>query len=246
MGLAIEIFGLDVLSSNVNWLNKTIKLPSPRIKHVCLTLRHFKTMSYYILNMNFNITNLDYQKIIKPYFNNHRLPIDFEELTEGIDYVIAPIYVTEKCLTIGIFFINKKVIEEIQKEVENTFFKEEQSKNKNITKYTLFSTIEPLPKYTLPLFKNKYNILSGVLGYRNNNGFGDKHYDQLVGKVFNFNLGFDIGFSNIELKQVLGNVRNYFPKLDIVVSTSGYNYNVFSKSSKSITLPKSDPTTLSA
>ena len=148
-----------------------------------------------------NKNSLEYNKV----FN-----IEFNKLILGIDYSLAPIYITNNNLYIGIYILNNKIIQTI---TDNKNIKVKQA-------YSFLSRIEPyLLSKTKTKTKNdnkyKYNFLYGILS-NNNNDVHLKNKDIIIYIKLDSNLNNKLDTKiTIPLKYILQNSMNYLPKLEI-------------------------------
>lgn len=231
--IQLQIFTLETISSNLDWKNKTIKF-YPSAEHIHISITHYEGQfnTDIIDSKKYNYLS-KFENIKKYWIDNLEqycqiLNIDFNNYILDIDYLLAPILIKNNNIYIGIFAINKKLISFI----DNKLY----SRNKN--KYGFFSTIKPLENVR---DINKFNIFNGIINYRNKTGFNNyKYFNQMENKYFN------IDNKSVEISTILINARNYISKFEIICEKQFTDYNVFSKSSKSITLPISLPATLSA
>ena len=130
---------------------------------------------------------------IKDY--NKAFNIKFDTLKLNNDYLLAPIYITENTIYIGIILLNIDII--------NNNFKKKS--------YNFLSEIKPYQcKNKLNL--NKYNFINGILNKESNK---NKH------KINNNNNDNDKQFvldtqKKIPLHTILQNSINYIPNLEII------------------------------
>jgi hypothetical protein len=141
-------------------------------------------------------TFIEYWKdTIKEY--NKAFNIEFDKLILNTDYSLAPLYITENTIYIGIILLNTKII--------NT-------NNINLQSYNFLSEIKPYQcKNKLNL--NKYNFINGILNKKsnknkhkinnNNNNDNDKQFVLDTQK-------------KIPLHTILQNSINYIPNLEII------------------------------
>jgi hypothetical protein len=139
-------------------------------------------------------TFIEYWKdTIKEY--NKAFNIEFDKLILNTDYSLAPLYITENTIYIGIILLNTKIIT---------------TNNINLQSYNFLSEIKPYQcKNKLNL--NKYNFINGILNKKsnknkhkiNNNNDNDKQFVLDTQK-------------KIPLHIILQNSINYIPNLEIV------------------------------
>ena len=146
-------------------------------------------------------TFIEYWKdTIKEY--NKAFNIEFDKLILNTDYSLAPLYITENTIYIGIILLNTKIISTNYNNI-NT--------NTNIQSYNFLSEIKPYQcKNKLNL--NKYNFINGILNKESNK---NKH------KINNNNNDNDKQFvldtqKKIPLHIILQNSINYIPNLEII------------------------------
>ena len=146
-------------------------------------------------------TFIEYWKdTIKEY--NKAFNIEFDKLILNTDYSLAPLYITENTIYIGIILLNTKIISTNYNNI-NT--------NTNIQSYNFLSEIKPYQcKNKLNL--NKYNFINGILNKESNK---NKH------KINDNNNDNDKQFvldtqKKIPLHTILQNSINYIPNLEII------------------------------
>ena len=201
--IKFELFSLNCMSDNFSWKDKTITIKH-NIEYILISLEHYNFIesNYTILNnaiqnnakQEFTLP-FTYSDLTKFWLNNIKkysdiFNIDFITLKLGVDYSLAPLYLSNcvsknnNFIVIGIFLLN---------------YKYKINDNSKITsiKHNFLSKVKSLPN-TRKCDINKYNIISGILNYQN--------------------LFVDINNSyKIPLKTILTNACNYLPKLDIII-----------------------------
>ena len=141
-------------------------------------------------------TFIEYWKdTIKEY--NKAFNIEFDKLILNTDYSLAPLYITENTIYIGIILLNTKIITTNYNNINS---------NTNIQSYNFLSEIKPYQcKNKLNL--NKYNFINGILNKKtnkiNNNNDNDKQFVLDTQK-------------KIPLHIILQNSINYIPNLEII------------------------------
>jgi len=209
--IKFELFSLNCMSDNFSWKDKTITIKH-NIEYILISLEHYNFIesNYTILNNAIQnnakqdntiqefILPFTYSDLTKFWLNNIKkysdiFNIDFIKLKIGIDYSLAPLYLSNlsnyvsknnNFIIIGIFLLN---------------YKYKMNDNSKITsiKHNFLSRVKSLPN-TRKCDINKYNIISGILNYQN--------------------LFVDINNNyKIPLKTILTNACNYLPKLDIII-----------------------------
>jgi hypothetical protein len=220
--------------SKINWDLKQVTLKHD-VRYIYNTLYHYKAKidivqtQHELHQYKNNWEPLNY-KSLKNRWNDQKKVfldiwnIDFTELKEKVDYILTPLYKTEKIYIIGIILLtlDTKIIKKLMKTC------------KQPTIYNFLSQIKG---------DLQFNIIKGVLEHLINQ-VKDKYICiNLTNSVTNSN-----NQINLYLEEIFYNIRNYFPKIQIEYTKQQQNifYKVFSKSSKSIMLPTSLPATLSA
>ena len=196
-------------NNTINWTDHIITIRH-NIKLIHITINHYLEYKYIttiskkhldiVYNWNkfidyWNTNIIEYNKV----FN-----IEFNKLILGVDYSLAPIYITNNNLCIGIFILNNKIIQTI-------------TDNKNKKSYSFLSRIEPyIVSNTNTNTKhntkniNKYNFFYGILSNNDDEQFKNK--DIIIYMKLDTNLDTKI---TIPLKYILQNSMNYLPKLEI-------------------------------
>ena len=188
----------STIDSNINsTIESTIKSK--------LFIKKYKILNELSLISKCN-TFIEYWKdTIKEY--NKAFNIEFDKLILNTDYSLAPLYITENTIYIGIILLNTKII--------NTNYNNINS-NTNIQSYNFLSEIKPYQcKNKLNL--NKYNFINGILNKKSNK---NKH------KINNNNNNNDNNDNDkqfvldtqkkIPLHTILQNSINYIPNLEII------------------------------
>jgi hypothetical protein len=206
--IKFELFSLNCMSDNFSWKDKTITIKH-NIEYILISLEHYNFIESKCTILNNAIQNnakqdntiqefilpFTYSDLTKFWLNNIKkysdiFNIDFIKLKIGIDYSLAPLYLSNyvsknnNFIVIGIFLLN---------------YKYKMNDNSKITsiKHNFLSRVKSLPN-TRKCDINKYNIISGILNYQN--------------------LFVDINNNyKIPLKTILTNACNYLPKLDIII-----------------------------
>jgi hypothetical protein len=221
--IKFELFSIHCIASNINWQAKTVSI-SHNIKYFMVNIEHytFNEVSNEVSNDTALKLPFTYSDVSRYWFENinkyNKLyNIKFSDLKIGIDYSIAPIYVSrnktqsgnksEDKIIIGIFLLNNDNIDYA-------------TIKSNATK--TFNFLSNINKS----IRNKYNILSGILDYQNENQKNHKNQkNQTNNDIINDKfILVDICCSNnkytkykITMHQILTNACNYLPKLDITV-----------------------------
>ena len=137
-------------------------------------------------------TFIEYWKdTIKEY--NKAFNIEFDKLILNTDYSLAPLYITENTIYIGIILLNTKIITTNYNNINS---------NTNIQSYNFLSEIKPYQcKNKLNL--NKYNFINGILNK--------------TGKINKDNKEFILDKDKkIPLNYIFQNSLNYIPNLEII------------------------------
>ena len=238
--ITFEIFQLDIITDAINWNDKTISIRD-NIKYIMVNIKHFRKSDKKenlesLESLDLPFSNNDISRI---WYNNiskysQIFNINLNKLVLGTDYYIAHLHISRSPIkkdannannvnnvnnvnnannvVIGIFILPNVEIE--------------QNQNQNQYQYRFISTIRPLTNadqedHTEQLsdkYKNKFNILSGILNYKN-----VKHESNESNKYLVLDTNFKILW-----KHVLINARNYLPKLDIIIHKP-YNFSAFNK-----------------
>ena len=206
------------MGSDHSWKDKKITIKN-NIKYIFIYLEHYKFIEKenYILENKFNndkmqlkspFTNCDMNKYWKENVNKYSniYDIEFEKLNIGVDYTIAPLYLSKQTnknndtndfIVFGIFLLDNNY-----KINKNKF-------TSNI--YTFLSEVKPNPITTRKCDSNKYNILLGILNYKNNKCNKDNNFEDKYLILYN---------CKIPIKTILSNACNYLPKLEIIITTN--------------------------
>ena len=122
--ITFELFSLEVLASNINWIAKTITI-NKNVKYCHITLNHYmkdvkkdvkndekkdvkKEINKKNIKTKFNIKSHSWLDVIKYWkaniaIYNEMFHIEFDKLVLGTHYYLAPIYINSVDLIIGIF-----------------------------------------------------------------------------------------------------------------------------------------------
>lgn len=215
--IKFELFSIHCIASNINWQAKTVSI-SHNIKYFMVNIEHytFNEVSNEVSNDTDLKLPFTYSDVSRYWFENinkyNKLyNIKFSDLKIGIDYAIAPIYVSrnksQDNIIIGIFLLNNDNIDYA-------------TIKSNATK--TFNFLSNINKS----IRNKYNIFSGILDYQNENQKNNKNQkNQTNNDVINDKfILVDICCNNnkytkykITMQQILTNACNYLPKIDITV-----------------------------
>ena len=219
--IKFELFSVKCVATDINWKSKTINI-NHNIKYIIVNIEHYsfcneikkenedETKDSYEFNL---IKPFKYSDISKYWFKNINIynklfNINFTLLKIGIDYSIAPIYVSrnknEDLIVIGVFLLNNNSIN--YNEIKSTTNK----------LYTFLSNIDNTDKTnSTDKTSNKYKIFSGVLEH---NFQKKNNYANLNDKIVLLN---NCNYK-IPLLYILANACNYLPKLDIIVIKNKY------------------------
>jgi len=202
--IKFELFSVDCVALNINWQDKTIAIKD-NIKYFMVNIEQYnfidkKNDENNETNLNISFTFSDISRYWFENINkyNKLYNINFSDLKIGIDYSIAPLYVSKTkirdIIIIGIFLLN----------------------NNKIKYHTIKSNTSKIYRF-LSTFNNtllnKYKIFSGILKY---NIEIKKNYDDLNTKF----ILLDNCKYKIPMQCFLNNTTNYLPKLDIIVSSN--------------------------
>jgi hypothetical protein len=195
-------------NDTLNWATKTLTINS-NIDFLYLTINNYTDYTY---NIN-NINNIEYSckskknksiklehlfnyKSMLEYFNatikdySKAFTIHFEELELNTDYILAPLYITETTIYIGIILLNPEIIKSIN------------SKSLNYETYSLLSKINHY-ECKNKVNCNNYNFINGILIKNNSNITKNKEF--VLDK-----------HKKILLNNILQNSINYIPNLEII------------------------------
>jgi len=195
-------------NDTLNWDKKTLTINS-NIDFLYLTINNYTDYTY---NIN-NINNIEYSckskknksiklehlfnyKSMLEYFNatikdySKAFTIHFEELELNTDYILAPLYITEITIYIGIILLNPEIIKSIN------------SKSLNYETYSLLSKINHY-ECKNKVNCNNYNFINGILIKNNSNITKNKEF--VLDK-----------HKKILLNNILQNSINYIPNLEII------------------------------
>jgi hypothetical protein len=221
--LVFQLFTLQLPSENINLIEKTITI-RPTINYLYLTLSY--DTEQYSISKHHPETVYDWKKFISLWLKTIKedtkiFNIDFEKLELNIDYVLAPVYITNTITIIGIFLINHK------NTITNTT-------NTKIT-YHLLSSINPC-NYKNKLNHNKYNLFYGILDRDKDKDTTIQDNTQKFILDTSLNTMTDIKTKTklktntntnkkitIPLKRILQNSMNYLPKLEIKLRKTSQN-----------------------
>jgi len=200
--ILFNLMSINIMDDNdtINWKDKTITLRH-NIKLLNIIINHYPEQTYEIKNEYKIVYN--WSKFIK-YWYKH-LPeyikafnIEFDTLTLYIDYTIAPIFISNDRIFIGIYIYNTKIIKNLK------------NLKKSVTQYRFLSSIE----HYLVSNTNKYNFIYGILNKHNSNNNSNNSNNNNYDTFKNKKLILDTNI-NIPIKYILQNSINYFPKLEI-------------------------------
>lgn len=179
-----------ITSSNINFINNNpfIKIRK-NIIHIPIAI--YKSFKNYSINHeNIPIT---YENILQLWIQNENEIKQFfniKEMNLNKDFKIIPLYYKENLLYISIWFMDCKIII-----------------NKIINLESRINLISSINQSSL--YNEKYfNLINGILNFRDKE---TQHTNQFDKKKFY--LDSEI---NIELKNIFKNIKNYFPKLEII------------------------------
>lgn len=248
----LDYVKISLFTNNVDWINKTITI-NHNTEHIIVNITHLQSKDKTKTNNKTNncvilpdllINNpAPTQQDINNYWYN--LPdsiknnIDIiRDLQINIDYFIAPFYITNNIVILGIIKYEPKIINEILPDIE---LPSKSYKNyKIINSFIYLSTIKPYNTN-----KTQYNIVNGILNYR------DVKYDitTFTKKIYEYNniicsnFNIDSEFNNISLQEniqlqdsitqhsnilsvkwdhIFRNIANYLPSLQIIYKPKQY------------------------
>ena len=195
-------------NDTLNWATKTLTVNS-NIDFLYLTINNYTDYTYNINNINntensckskknksIKLEHLFNYKSMLEYFNatlqdySKAFTIHFEELELNTDYTLAPLYITETTIYIGIILLNPEIIKSIN------------SKSLNYETYSLLSKINHY-ECKNKVNCNNYNFINGILIKNNSNITKNKEF--VLDK-----------HKKILLNNILQNSINYIPNLEII------------------------------
>jgi len=212
--IVFELFSLNCSGTNINWQEKKINI-NHNIKYIYVNLEHYnynneieknekiinEAKNEINLNKSFTYSDISRHWIKNIHIYNKLFNINFTNLHIGIDYSIAPIYISRNnkkdLIIIGIFLLNNSNTSIIKPTYSN--------------RYIFLSNINnTIINTTIKTSINKYKIITGILEYQNKNSCSS-YFDNKYVTIAN---------CKIPLKYILINACNYLPKLNISVNTN--------------------------
>lgn len=224
--ITFELFSLEVLASNIDWIAKTITI-NKNVKYCHITLNHYlkdakkdvkndekkdvkKEINKKNIKTKFNIKSHSWLDVIKYWkanitVYNEMFHIEFDKLVLGTHYYLAPIYINSVDLIIGIFLNISSITTEFNQIAKND--------NEGVKSYRFLSIIKPVNiNITKECNLKKFNLLGGILEYEYQNEVSKKPIKLYIEEI----VSLDDNKYNIPLKRILLNARNYLPKLEII------------------------------
>ena len=206
-------------NDTLNWDKKTLTVNS-NIDFLYLTINNYTDYTYNINNINntehsckskknksIKLEHLFNYKSMLEYFNatikdySKAFTIHFEELELNTDYILAPLYITETTIYIGIILLNPEIIKSIN------------SKSFNPNSYSLLSKINHY-ECKNKVNCNNYNFINGILTKNNSNTINTiSNTTSNITKNKEFVLD---KHKKILLNNILQNSINYIPNLEII------------------------------
>ena len=237
--LVFQLFTLQLPSENINLIEKTITI-RPTINYLYLTLSY--DTEQYSISKHHPETIYDWKQFISLWIkiikeDTKLFNINFKKLELNVDYVLAPVYITNTITIIGIFLINHK--NTITTTNTNTTNTTNTTTNTNTTNtkitYHLLSSIKPC-NYKNKLNHNKYNLFYGILDRDKDKDTTIQDNTQEFILDTSLNTMSDIKTKTklktntntnkkitIPLKRILQNSMNYLPKLEIKLRKTSQN-----------------------
>lgn len=221
-----ELFTLDIIASNINWIKKTITI-NKNIEYIKITIKHYNKKQFKDLKNekidndmsenNFNIKSYRWVDIVNYWLKNINIynnyfNIKFDKLDINIDYCLAPLFIASNNLIIGIFIYNKMKIESNlqinnNKPITNNKSNTNVLSNIDFKTYGSLSIIKPSNNIN-KINENKLNLFNGLINYENSKNKFNEFNEEKISLA-------DDKY-NIPLKWILLNSRNYLPKLEII------------------------------
>ena len=203
-------------NDTLNWNKKTLTINS-NIDFLYLTINNYTDYTYSInntehsckskINKSITLEHLFNYKSLLEYFNttikeySKAFTIHFETLELNTDYILAPLYITETTIYIGIILLNPEIIKSIN------------SKSFNPNSYSLLSKINHYECKT-KVNCNNYNFINGILNKNNSNTINTiSNTTSNITKNKEFVLDTN---KKIPLNNILQNSINYIPNLEII------------------------------
>ena len=228
--IKFELFSINCIASNINWQSKTVSI-SHNIKYFMVNIEHYSFNDKLSNELSYELSNdsklnlpITYSDVSRHWFENinkyNKLyNIKFSDLKIGIDYSIAPIYIsrnkTQDIIIIGIFLLN------------NYNIKYDTIKSNTTNTFRFLSNI----KHDV---SNKYKIFSGILNYQNEMNEMNEINKKNTKTNYKLNDKFiivDIWNNNVKYKipihNILFNACNYLPKIDITVIKNKFLQGIF-------------------
>ena len=224
--ITFELFSLEVLASNIDWIAKTITV-NKNVKYIHMSINHYmkdvkKEINKKNIKPKFNIKShswldvITYWKANITVYNKH-FHIEFDKLVLGTHYYLAPIYINSVDLIIGIFLNISSITTEFNQIAKND--------NEGAKSYRFLSIIKPVNiniNITKECNLKKFNLLGGILEYEYHN---DVHRQPIKSYIEEI-ISLDYNKYNIPLKRILLNARNYLPKLEIIEKDNIANFTM--------------------
>ena len=203
-------------NDTLNWNKKTLTINS-NIDFLYLTINNYTDYTYNInntehsckskKNKSIKLEHLFNYKSMLEYFNatikdySKAFTIHFEELELNTDYTLAPLYITETTIYIGIILLNPEIIKSI---------------NSKSLKYETYSLLSKINHYECKtkVNCNNYNFINGILNKNNSNTINSiSNTTSNITKNKEFVLD---KHKKILLNNILQNSINYIPNLEII------------------------------
>ena len=206
-------------NDTLNWNKKTLTVNS-NIDFLYLTINNYTDCTYSINNINntehsckskknksIKLEHLFNYKSMLEYFNatikdySKAFTIHFEELELNTDYTLAPLYITETTIYIGIILLKPEIIKSI---------------NSKSLKYETYSLLSKINHYECKtkVNCNNYNFINGILNKNNSNTINSiSNTTSNITKNKEFVLD---KHKKILLNNILQNSINYIPNLEII------------------------------
>jgi hypothetical protein len=226
--IIFKLLSLNFMAGDINWKEKTLTIPY-NIKYLYIKIDYYKEL-YYISNCSLNIF-YNWNKFLS-YWNDTLLEyskafnIDFNKLVLNIDYSIAPLYINNDIIVVGIYLIN--YTPELKESKDTLFIPSIKSKLQiqtfNFLSSVESNTIESNNHNHNNKNINKYNCFYSILNRHDSNDYLKK---QCITLELSLNTISDIKTKtkikiiqklSIPLKYILQNSMNYLPKLKIIIT----------------------------
>jgi hypothetical protein len=196
----LEYIKINIVSEKIDWINKNISVNS-NSENIIINIQRLeniivKSNKSLLPNLIINNKAITYNDII--HYWNYNCALENTSLKINEDYFIAPCYIIDGLLIIGIIIFNTR--KELYKILET---------------YNYLSTIKSLDD------TNEFNIINGILNYR----ISCSGKIKLLGKEILGNKYLKIKLHHekellIKWEYIFRNIANYLPKFKITYKSN--------------------------